>query len=96
MPNQLELPQYVRKYKTNEIDKVPFFMMQTALVPVYTLKVSTNFLKTVFTTKFNNRSIRKNCEICSKLTIKTPERRKRRFLRAFYVSFEHTSHIFCY
>ena len=29
--------------------------------------------------KVNNRNTPKRCEICSKLTIKTPERRRRRY-----------------
>ena len=33
--------------------------------------------------KVNNRNIRKRCEICSKLTIKTPERRHWRFAMCF-------------
>ena len=34
----------------------------------------------------NNRITKTRCEICSKLTIKTPE-------RAFIVNFEHISHL---
>ena len=37
----------------------------------------------------NNRNIRKRCEICSKLTIKTPWRRS----GVFIVHFEHISHL---
>ena len=32
-------------------------------------------LANIYLLKINNRNIRKKCEICSKLTIKTPERR---------------------
>ena len=32
-------------------------------------------------------------EICSKLTIKTPERRQRRHFGVFIVNFEHISHL---
>ena len=35
--------------------------------------------------KVNNRNTRKRCEICSKLTIKTPD--------AFIVNFEHIVHL---
>ena len=38
--------------------------------------------------KVNNRSTRARCEICSKLTIKTPERRL-----VFIVNFEYISHL---
>ena len=42
--------------------------------------------------KVNNRNTRTRCEICSKLTIKTPERRQRRS-GVFIVNFEHISHL---
>ena len=35
---------------------------------------ATKFPANVYLLKVNNRSTRKRCEICSKLTIKTPER----------------------
>ena len=44
--------------------------------------------------KGNNRSIKKRCEICSKLTIKTPRRRQRRRIGVFIDNFEHISYIF--
>ena len=44
--------------------------------------------------KVNNRSTWKKCKICSKLTIKTPERRQWRRSGVLNVSFEHISHIF--
>ena len=40
--------------------------------------------------KVNNRNTRKRCEICSKLTMKTPERR----FGVFSVNFKHISHFF--
>ena len=40
-----------------------------------------------------NRNTRKRCETCSKLTIKTPERRRRRS-GVFIVNYEHISHLF--
>ena len=44
--------------------------------------------------KFSKRNTRKSCEICSKLTINTPERRHWRRSGVFTVNFEHTSHHF--
>ena len=44
--------------------------------------------------KFNNRIFRKRCEICSKLTIKTPERRHWDHSSVFIVNFKHISHLF--
>ena len=42
--------------------------------------------------KFNNRNTRTMCEKCSKLTIKTSERRHWRHSSIFVVKFEHISH----
>ena len=39
--------------------------------------------------KVNNRNTRKRCEICSKLTIKKPERRQQRRSGVFIVNFEY-------
>ena len=39
--------------------------------------------------KVNNRNARTRCEICSKLTIKTPERSQCRRSVVFIVNFEH-------
>ena len=43
--------------------------------------------------KINNRNTRKRCEICSKLTIKTPERRHWRRSGVFVANVEHISHL---
>ena len=43
--------------------------------------------------KVNNRNTRTRCEICSKLTIKTPERCHLRRSGVFIVNFEHISHL---
>ena len=43
--------------------------------------------------KVNNRNTRARCEICSKLTTKTPERRQWCRSGIFIVSFEHISHL---
>ena len=51
----------------------------------------------IYMFKVNNRNTRKMCEICSKLIIKTPERRQWRQWRrsgVFVVNFEHISRIF--
>ena len=39
--------------------------------------------------KVNNRNTRKRCELCSKLTVKTPERRHWRHSGVFIVNLEH-------
>ena len=47
----------------------------------------------IYLLKFNNRNTRTRCEICSKLTIKTPERRHWRRSGVFIVNFEHILHL---
>ena len=47
----------------------------------------------IYLLKVNNRNTRTRCEICSKLTIKTPERRQWRRSGVFIVNFEHISHL---
>ena len=43
--------------------------------------------------KVNNRNTRKRCEMCSKLTIKTPEGRHWSPSGVFIVNFEHIPHL---
>ena len=45
----------------------------------------------IYLFKVNNGNTRKKCEICSKLTIKTPEQRRS---GVFIVNFEHISQLF--
>ena len=47
----------------------------------------------IYLHKVNNRSHRTRCEICSKLTIKKPERRYWCRSGIFMVNFEHISHL---
>ena len=46
----------------------------------------------IYLLKVNNKNTRTGCEICSKLTIKTPERRQWRHPGVFIVNLEHVSH----
>ena len=48
----------------------------------------------IYLFKVNNRNTRKRCEICSKLRIKTPERRFWRRSGVSIVNFKHISHLF--
>ena len=48
----------------------------------------------IYLFKVNRRNTRKTCEIYSKLTIKTPERRHGRHSGVFVVNFELISHLF--
>ena len=47
----------------------------------------------IYLLKDNLRNTRTRCEICSKLTVKTPERRHWRHSGVFIVNFEHISHL---
>ena len=47
----------------------------------------------IYLLKVNNRNTKTRCEICSKLTIKTQERRQWRRSGVFIVNFEHISHL---
>ena len=46
----------------------------------------------IYLLKVNNRNTRIKCEICSKLTVKTPERPHWRRSGVFIANFEHISH----
>ena len=48
----------------------------------------------IYLLKVNIRNTRKTCEICSKLTMKKPERRHLLRSDVFIVNVEHTSHLF--
>ena len=47
----------------------------------------------IYLLKVNNRNTRTRCEICSKLTIETPERRQGRRSGVFIVNFEQISRL---
>ena len=46
----------------------------------------------IYLPKVNDRNTRTRCDICSKLTIKTPKRRHWRRSGVLIVNFEHISH----
>ena len=51
-----------------------------------------NLPSAIYLLKVNNRNGRTRCEICSNLTIKTPERRQWRRFGVFIINFEHIWH----
>ena len=59
------------------------------------LNVLCTFPAGIYLLKFNNRNTntRTRCEICSKLTIKTPERRQWHRSGIFIVNFKYISHL---
>ena len=63
-----------------------FIILVSFVLPSGAIKTSN--LANIYLCTANNRNTRKRCEICSELTIKTPER------HVFIVNFEHISHLF--
>ena len=57
---------------------------------IYLLKVHSRNTRKL---KVHNRNTRKRCEICSKLTIMTPEQRHWRCSGVFIVNFKYISHL---
>ena len=53
-----------------------------------------NYTANIYLFKLNNRNTKIRCEIYSKLTIKTPERRHWHRSGVFIANFEHISHLF--
>ena len=64
------------------------------LIKVLLIKKCIFYPAGIYLLKVNNRNTRKRCQICSKLTIKTPEQRHSwRHSGVFIVKFEHISHL---
>ena len=57
------------------------------------VKLSYSVPAGIYLLKVNNRNTRTRCEICSKLTIKTSERRQWRRSGVFIVNFENIPHL---
>ena len=68
----------------------PTFLCQIwKLLGIRVLQLSRNYRAGIYLLKVNNKNTRTRCEICSKLTIKTPERRHWCRSGVFIVIFEH-------
>ena len=71
--------------------------MYPSLASIYLVKLNNRNTRTIsadnYMFKINNKNTRTKCEICSKVTIKTPERRRRRRSAVFIVNFAHISHL---
>ena len=75
--------------------KIPFNEFK-AIVSVVSIRNSEKIITYpagIYLLKINNRNTRTRCEICSKLTVKTPERRHWLRFCVFIVNFELISHI---
>ena len=57
------------------------------------ISISYLFPARIYLFKVGNRNTRRKCEICSKLTIKTPERSQWHHSGVFTVNFEHILHL---
>ena len=68
--------------------KFCYFMKEENMGAFRSSPYSTN----IYLFKVNNNNARKRCKICSKLTMKTPERRHWRRSGVFIVNFEHISY----
>ena len=69
------------------INYLPFFKLL-----LVTTSGNYSYQAGIYVPKVNNRNTRTRCEICSKLTVKTPERRQWHRSGVFVVEFEHISH----
>ena len=69
------------------------FNLQLIIKLIPWLPILNTHLAGTYSLKINNRNTRTRCEICSKLTAKTPERRHWCRYGVFIVNFEHISHL---
>ena len=69
-------------------------MLCETLINIKIQRFELSFPTNNYLFKFNNRNSRKSYEICSELTIKTPERGHWRNFRVFIVNLEHISYLF--
>ena len=79
---------YARKYGSEKIFILEYYYLES-LFRIFYAKIH---FPVVYLLKVNNRNTRTRCKICSKLTIKTPERHELHPSAFFNVNFEHDSH----
>ena len=78
---------WVNLFSDRNINEQVILFNRTELNTFYNYPVG------IYLLKVNKRNTRTRCEICSKLTIKIPERRQWRRFGIFIVNFEHISQI---
>ena len=79
----VQMTKHLTKFQNYSLELLPLGSQDTSCASpadIYLLQV-------------NNRNTRTRCEICSKLTIKTPKRCHWRHSGVFIVNFEHISHL---
>ena len=67
--------------------------MPCSSISVFNFEQVVFFPAGIYLLKVSNKNTRARCEICSKLTIKIPERRQWRCSGIFIVTFEHITHL---
>ena len=79
-------------------ETVKYFEMFSSInlmkTDIYQIFFGSHWQSNIYWFKVNNRKSRERCEMCSKLSIKTPQRRQWRRFGVFVVKFEHISHLF--
>ena len=69
--------------------QTPWYSHVALFIQPYTVFIQYIYPVGIYMFKVNNRNTRSKCEICSKLTMKTPERGHWRRSGVFIVNFEH-------
>ena len=64
------------------------------IIKMYPIEKSHSFPVNIYLLQVNNKNTQKRCEIYSKLTIRTPERRRWSWSVIFIVNFEQILHLF--
>ena len=91
------IPNYLALFLLSTLDTYNtliycFIVNSKHVIPSWFLKFSPDPVGN-YMFKVNNRNTRTSCGVCSKLTIKTPERRHWHRSGIFIVNFEHISHL---
>ena len=98
------LDRFAKKFTWKQLIKMQlqncFFTLRCGICRCYFVqtcdfyRIKEKIPANIYLFKVNNRNIGKRCEICSKLTIKTPERCQWRRSGVLIVNFENISHLF--
>ena len=83
----------IKFVQTRKIFSAVTYLIYQDVFPKLTDNIAAQIPVRIYLLKANKRNARTRCEICSKLTIKTPERRQWRCSGVFIVTFEHISHL---
>ena len=87
-------PNYTLAFEQIEIVIINFSIQKSQKIHSNQIKYAFSFLVSIYLLKVNNGNTTTGCEICSKLTIKTPKRRHWHRSGVFIVNFEHIHTLF--